>query len=153
MFKDFLSWFRLKPKLNNRNHKPPLISEGQIWWCHLGKNIGTEINGKTSGFNRPVIIYKKLSHFTFLVIPTTSQLTDNNGSFKTGSWFVKIKHQSKENLACLHQIRVIDYRRIQNFVTFLTRYDLDKICTGMNKLYFKNPHKINPPTGGDAGKS
>lgn len=94
MLKDFLSWFRLKPKIDNRDHKPPLVSEGQIWWCHLGENIGTEINGK------------------------------DNGSLKSGSWFVKIRHQDRENLACLHQVRVIDYRRIQNFVTFLTRHDL-----------------------------
>ena len=69
MFKDFLRWFKLKPKLDNRNHKPPLISEGQIWWCHLGENIGTEINGKGKSFTRPVIIFKKLSQFTFLAIP------------------------------------------------------------------------------------
>lgn len=30
-FKNFLGWFELKPKLDNRNHKPPLVEEGNLW--------------------------------------------------------------------------------------------------------------------------
>ena len=63
--KNFLEWFQLKPKLDNRNHKTPFVSQGQIWWCHLGENIGTEISGKSSQLTRPVIIFKKLSRHTF----------------------------------------------------------------------------------------
>jgi len=63
--KNFLVWFELKPKLNQNNHKPPLLQEREIWWCHLGENIGTEISGKSNNFTRPVVIYKKLSQHTF----------------------------------------------------------------------------------------
>jgi len=44
--KNFLNWFNLKSQLDQNNHKPPSVSEGQIWWCYLGENIGTEVSGK-----------------------------------------------------------------------------------------------------------
>jgi mRNA interferase MazF len=127
-FKKFLEWFSLKPKLDDRNHKPPLVSEGQIWWCHLGENIGTEISGKSQQFTRPVIICKKLSRYTFLVIPTSTQL-------KVGSWFVFFTHKKIEMVACLHQIRVIDYRRLQSLIGEMEGDDFGKIKNSFKHLY------------------
>jgi len=51
---------------------------GERW-----RNVGSEINGKSALFSRPVIIYKKLSHGFYFVIPTTTQK-------KEGSWFVRV---------------------------------------------------------------
>ena len=78
--KNFQDWFSLKPKLDNNNHKPPFVSERDIWWCHLGENIGTEISGKSKKFTRPVIIFKKLSHHTFFFFPAYTKI-------KSGSWY------------------------------------------------------------------
>lgn len=119
-FKNFLDWFQLKPKLDNLNHKAPFVSEGQIWWCHLGENIGTEISGKSDKFTRPAIIYKKISKYTFLVIPTSTKI-------KTGSWFVFFTHQNKERVACLHQVRVIDYKRLQTLIGKIDSEDFGKM--------------------------
>lgn len=127
-FKNFLDWFQLKPKLDKLGHKAPFVSEGQIFWCHLGENIGTEISGKSDRYTRPVIIAKKLSHHTFLVIPTSTKI-------KNGSWFVFFTHQNKERVACLHQIRVIDYKRLQTLVGKRDSKDFEKIKFGLKKLY------------------
>jgi len=135
--KNFLDWFKLKPKLDNRNHKPPFVKEGQIWWCHLGENIGTEISGKNEVFTRTVIIFKKLSHFTYLVVPTSTKLNYPDGRPKIGSWFVEITQKGVKNLAYLHQIRVIDYRRLENIKGFLDDTDFAKIEEGLLNLYFK----------------
>ncbi len=64
--KNFQDWFFLKPKLDTNNHKPPFVSERDLWWTHLGENIGTEISGKSNRYTRQVIIFKKLSPHTFL---------------------------------------------------------------------------------------
>jgi mRNA-degrading endonuclease toxin of MazEF toxin-antitoxin module len=130
IIKNFLDWFSLKPTLDNRNHKPPLVEEGNIWWCHLGKNIGTEINGKSVQFTRPVIIFKKISRFTFLVVPASTQI-------KTGSWFVFFNHKNIDMVACLHQIRVVDYRRLSNKKGKLNDEDFTKIIEGFNHFYAK----------------
>jgi hypothetical protein len=62
MLKRFSEWFWLKKKLHERQQTPPLVSEREIWWASVGENVGSEINGKSALFSRPVIIYKKLSH-------------------------------------------------------------------------------------------
>ena len=64
--KNFKDWSILKPKLDIKNHKPPLFKE--------------------KDFTRTVIIYTKLSKYTFLGIPTTTQLDDSNGKERDGSW-------------------------------------------------------------------
>lgn len=140
--KNFLNWFNLKPKLDKTNHQPPFVSEGQIWWCHLGENIGSEISGKGISYTRPAIIYKKLSHYTYLVIPTSTKI-------KIGSWFVPVKYKNVSSVACLHQIRTIDYRRIQNQIAFLSENDFILITKALQKLYFDKI--MNPSKEGDAG--
>jgi mRNA interferase MazF len=126
--KNFLDWFKLKPKLDSHNHKPPFVSEGQIFWCHLGENIGTEISGKSHLYTRPIIIAKKLSRHTFLIIPTSTQI-------KSGSWFSYFVHNKIEMVACLHQIRVIDYRRLQTLIGEIDSNDFKKIKQDLNNLY------------------
>ena len=64
--KRFAEWIVLKEKLHDKQHEAPFVSEGEIWWASVGENVGSEINGKSNLFSRPVIIYKKLSHnFSF----------------------------------------------------------------------------------------
>lgn len=50
------------------------IREGEIRWCRLGMNIGSETQGKGSYFERPVLILKKFSRDVFLGIPVTSKI-------------------------------------------------------------------------------
>lgn len=103
--KQFDTWNILKQKKDIQEHKPPFVSEMDIWWVHIGENIGYEISGKSKEFSRPVLVYKKLSQHMFLVIPLTS-------TNKKGSWYVHFYFQKQKSVACLHQIRTIDYRRM-----------------------------------------
>jgi hypothetical protein len=84
MLKRFSEWFGLKTKLHERHQTPPLVSEREIWWASVGENVGSEINGKSAPFSRTVIIYKKLSHGFYFVIPTTTQKKRGVGSFDRG---------------------------------------------------------------------
>jgi mRNA interferase MazF len=127
-FKNFTNWFTLKPKLDGNNHKPPLVNIGDIWWCHMGENIGTEISGKSGSFTRPCIILIKFSQYTFFVIPCSSKN-------KEGSWYVSFWHNSKAMIAVLSQARSVDYRRLQNKMGRLDDADMNNIKTKMKKLY------------------
>lgn len=126
--KRFAEWIGLKEKLHKKQHEAPHISEGEIWWASVGENVGSEINGKSDLFSRPVIIYKKLSHSFYFVIPTTSQE-------KAGSWFINFKQHGKVMTACLHQTRPIDYRRLSNKLGELDDKDFKHIKTGFKNLY------------------
>ncbi|MEK7175591.1 MAG: hypothetical protein AAB693_02185 [Patescibacteria group bacterium] len=72
MLKDFLKWIKIKGKLHDSNHQPPYFKEREIWWCSVGENVGTEMNGKNDYFRRSVLIVKKLDRYSFLAIPLTT---------------------------------------------------------------------------------
>jgi mRNA interferase MazF len=126
--KDFIKWFSLKPKLDSYIHKAPFVSEGDIWWASIGENVGSEIGGKSELFSRPVIIYKKLAHGFYFVIPTATKE-------KAGSWYVSFTHKEKVTVACLHQARSIDYRRLSTKLGTLSHEDLMTVKRGFDKLY------------------
>ncbi len=128
--KRFLEWIGLKEKLHDTDHRPPFVSEGDIWWTSLGENIGSEINGKSSLFSRPVIIFKKLSHGFYFVIPTTTQ-------DRRGTWYVQFQHKDKSVTACLHQARAIDHRRISSKLGTIDDQDLQRVKDAFNTLYLK----------------
>tara|TARA_Y100000310_G_C20488990_1_gene718212 strand:- start:141 stop:533 length:393 start_codon:yes stop_codon:yes gene_type:complete len=126
--KRFTQWIGLKEKLHQQQHEAPHVSEGDIWWASVGENVGSEINGKSDLFSRPVIICKKLAHGFFFVVPTTTQE-------KAGSWFVGFKQHGRDMTACLHQARSIDYRRLSNKLGALDDSDFERVRAGFKKLY------------------
>ena len=127
-----IGWHQQKSQLVVKNHKPPFFKEGEIWWCYLGENIGTEIIGKGSKFMRTVIIYKKLSAYTFLGIPTSTKI-------KEGQWYVNFTHRNTNMDAVLSQLVTLDYRRLDKSIGRLDQKKFDDIATGFANLYNKNP--------------
>lgn len=81
--KDFDGWNSFKkeleilesPLLDKKTGKY-LFKEGQIWFCSLGVNVGTEICGKNKDFERPVLIIRK-SKRHYICLPLTSQKPTN----------------------------------------------------------------------------
>jgi mRNA interferase MazF len=126
--KKFLEWIGLKEKLHSIAHAAPHVSEGEIWWASIGENIGTEINGKSLLFSRPVIIFRKLTHGFYFVIPVTTQI-------RRGTWYVEFNQRDKEMTACLHHARSIDYRRLSTRLGELDENDCSKIKDAFRKLY------------------
>lgn len=126
MFKRFSQWVALKAKLHNMSHKPPLVSERDLWWIIWGENIGSEMNGKSSLFSRPGLVLKKLSRGFYLVAPTTTQI-------KMGSWYVTIQHEERVVQVCLNQIRTIDYRRLSSR---LGRIDSNDFISVKNAFWY-----------------
>jgi mRNA interferase MazF len=126
--KRFFEWFGLKQRLHYIEHAPPLVSERDIWWASIGENVGSEINGKSALFSRPVIVLKKLSHGFYFVIPTTTQVRE-------GSWYVPFRQQGKDMLACLHQARAIDFRRLSSRLGKIDGDDFERVKDGFRKLY------------------
>lgn len=128
MFKRFLEWFDIKKSLHAKAVAPPYVNEGDIWWASIGENIGYEINGKSKLFSRPILIFKKLSRSIFFVIPLTSQI-------KQGTWFVAYRQSSIISVACLHQARSIDYRRLSTKLGRLDDTDFHRIKVRFLELY------------------
>lgn len=125
MEKNFDSWNDFKKSLD-KNHKPPFFNEGQIWWCSIGINIGYEVFGKHNLFNRPVIILKKFSHYTFLGLPMTSSIKDATSHFP-------ITFNEIQCSVLIQQARTLDSRRLGKKIGELSKDKLLEI-----KKAFKN---------------
>lgn len=48
-------WHNLKSNINALDTRPE-FHQRDIWFCHLGLNIGDEQNGSEEGYIRPVVI-------------------------------------------------------------------------------------------------
>jgi mRNA interferase MazF len=63
--KDFGSWNNLKIKIDSELEERRLFfKEGEVWWIHLGLNVGFEMNGKNKEFIRPVVVIKRYNRFS-----------------------------------------------------------------------------------------
>lgn len=120
MLKRFLEWIELKEKLNKKDYEPPFFKENEIWWCHVGENIGSEINGKSEIFTRPVFVFKKYDRYSFFGLPLSTK-------DKTGSWYAPVIFASKKQVIVLCQGRVFDYRRLMGKMGELDKTEVSDV--------------------------
>ena len=107
MKKDFDRWNKVKKAVNATDEDNRLyFHEGDIWWVHLGVNVGYEIDGKSSDFSRPVIILRKYNQYSFLALPLTTNAKPNKWRVPIGSV------ADRDAFAVLSQLRNIDSRRL-----------------------------------------
>lgn len=122
--------------------------EGDIWWCSLGLNIGSESYGKGDAFRRPVLVIKKLSSDLCVVLPLTSRR-------KIGSWFAPIMVLGEERWAMLYQIRTIHKKRFQHKMACLSGKELAQVKEKLETLLklSLNHHPASAGIEGIAPKS
>ena len=125
--KRFDEWIRIKEKIHYVK-SAPRISEGDIWWCGCGENVGIEINGKSGRFSRPVLVMKKLSEEGFMGIPLTSQE-------KSGTWYAKFVFLNKSQYAAICQARVMSASRLYNKIGQIPKTDLEIVKRAFLRLY------------------
>ena len=128
--KDFNGWIKIKKKLHYGG-KIRLIRNGEIWWCAIGENIGSEICGKGEIFARPVLILKKLGRFNFIGIPLTSKK-------HKGTWYVSFEFKGKTQTAVVSQAENISIYRLYNKIGEVPDSDLEMIRSGLVNLITKN---------------
>ena len=107
MQKDYKIWTPEKEKLNNNESIRPGFHEREVWYCHLGENIGFEQDGKGDFFLRPIIILRKFNNEIFWAIPLTSAIKKSPYYFT-----VSVGEEGRKSSAILSQIRLIDAKRL-----------------------------------------
>ncbi len=128
--KKYDDWSEKKKTLNNRSYIPPEVKIGDVYWFSFGLNIGKEIDGKSNNYTRPAVIYKIITRTSFLVIPLTTS------EYFYDSWHMEIiNHKQEKTLLCFNNIRVMDFRRMKNFLFSLKENDLSKAIDHFNKLF------------------
>lgn len=126
--KKFNQWFKLKIGLFGQDKSNIMFKQSDIWWCSLGMNLGEEIFGKGEKFSRPVLIFRKFTHNSFLGLPLTSQE-------KHGSWYVGITIHERKSWVILNQARILDKKRLTNRIGTLDDTDFKKVKQAFIKFY------------------
>lgn len=122
MAKDFDLWNEKKKALN-RDSEPLYYHEGEIWWVHLGVNVGFEIDGKAGNFARPVVVLRKYNKHSFLALPLTT-------SASRSAWKLPLGLVGgKQAFAVMSQLRNIDSRRLYQKIGSLTAEALRAVRT------------------------
>lgn len=146
--KRFLEWLPILEKIDGGTHIPPPFNEGEIWWCYIGENVGTEISGKGIKFSRPVLVLRKLDGISFLGVPLLSKN-------KTGPWYATISlDRNRKTAVFLAQIRYMDYRRIDNLLMIVEKSEFEEVQRRFLTLLAGNI--LRPPSEeerADVGKS
>lgn len=105
MKKNFQIWNNKKGTIDEKEARV-FFHEREIWFSHLGTNVGFEQDGKGDNFGRPVIIFRKFNNEVFWGIPLT---TRNKG----GRFYVNIDlGDSTQRMAILSQLRLLDAKRL-----------------------------------------
>ena len=120
--KDFDKWNKIKKEVDSKIENDRLFfADGDVWWVHLGLNVGFESNGKDEEFMRPVIVLKKHNKYSFLALPLTTASKTNKYRISVGII------DGKNAFANLSQIRNLDSKRLINKIGHLDMKIMRKI--------------------------
>lgn len=128
MMKQFLEWIKVKIKIDSQEYNPPLISEGDLFWCMMGENVGVEVGGKNELFTRPVIVLKKFGRLGFFGIPVTK-------TERKGSWYVSFVHKGIRETAMLSQGRLLSFKRLGKKMGALDDIDFRNVKEAYIRLF------------------
>lgn len=125
MENEFNDWNKFKINLQ-KSYKKVFFHEREIWFCALGKNIGSEEDGKNENFERPVLILRKFNNDIFLGFPLTSQE-------KEGVFYFELDYEIKSNII-LSQIRLLDQKRLMRKIRTIYKQEFKEIIKKFTDL-------------------
>lgn len=126
MEKDFWKWHGQKINIHHKKEQV-FFHEGEVWWCALGINVGSEEDGKNERFERPVLVYRKFNKEVFWALPMTTKE-------KKGMFYVQCIYENREFSIILSQIRLLDSKRLLRKVRTLSKMEFEEIDTVFQKF-------------------
>lgn len=125
--KHFDSWTKIKKEINDQSFDIK-FTPGEIYWCNVGVNVASEIDGKGESFSRPVIILGVFKQNLLFVLPLTS-------GHKEGNWHFHLKVNNKDSSICLHQAKTVSKNRLGERIEKLSVENLKVIKGAFAKFY------------------
>ena len=126
MEKDFKKWHVKKSRVD-KIEKRPFFHEREIWFCHLGANVGFEEDGKGEEFLRPAVVIRKFNKEICWVVPLTK--TDKNTKY-----YFRFSFDQEISVAILSQIRLLDARRFSHKIGGISEADFKTLKQKLKAL-------------------
>lgn len=125
--KNFDEWNEVKKSIQREKRKVYFRS-GEIRWCSLGVNIGSEIDGKGDSYTRPVFILHVIGRLLALVIPLTTKDKKVPG-------YYSFNFQGKIMTLCINHIKIISSKRLLRRKGKISKYKLAEIKKWVKDFY------------------
>lgn len=125
--KRFDEWNKNKKEINNIKQEA-LFTPGDIYWCEVGVNVGSEIDGKGERYTRPVLVVGVFKQNLLFVLPLTS-------THKQGKEYYHISVDNKEASVCLHQSKTISKNRCGKRIERISENKLKEIKKRFSDFY------------------
>lgn len=132
--KNFDVWNNLKKRVHNEKIEK-FFREGEIWWCHLGINLGFEQDGKGYNFERPVFIFKKFNQDIFLGFPLSSNI-------KSSKFYFDFNLNNIQYCVILSQLKLFDRRRLIRKIDVVSLEISEQISQKFQELISKRNHPL-----------
>jgi len=120
---EFDKWNEVKKQIDTKE-KILKFRERDIFFMHLGKNVGFEQDGKDKEFLRPVLVLKKFNARFFLGVLLTKQGKNNKYYFKL----------EENSYIVTSQIRTFDAKRLSYFSKRLGKTKYYELIEVLEKL-------------------
>ena len=143
--KQLLSWTRKKVEIieayifrDKKSQNLPYVSAGEIYYAHLGVNIGSEMDKE-----RPVLVFQTDDKFVrhsnmAVIIPITSNTTVRPYRILISPLDIEDNHDITESSILVQQIRSISKARLSQLRGKLSKSKLDQVALEVNKLLYKS---------------
>jgi mRNA interferase MazF len=129
MDKDFDRWNSKKKSLDARSERV-FCQIREVWWCYVGVNIGSEENGGTSSFRRPVVVIQKFNTEIFFGVVLT-------GNKRSGKYYFHLGLiNGVETSAILSQVRIVDRKRLADKLCTLDIVAFEKLKSALQRTLF-----------------
>ncbi len=123
--KDFDTWNNLKKNIDLIS-TTVFCNKRDVWWTSLGLNVGVEIDGKGTNFERPFLIIKKINKHSVLGIP----LLSNKPKFVNA---ISVIAGTKESFVVFNQIKVLSTKRLLRKIGTVSEDDFKRIIQGLQE--------------------
>jgi mRNA-degrading endonuclease toxin of MazEF toxin-antitoxin module len=100
---------------------------GDIWWSHVGVNLGSEICGKNQPYERPVLVLHAFTNTLLLIAPLTTKNKNTNNH-------VKIIFRKTTSFAMLEHVKTISTKRLSRRMGRLDKDIFRKVCVKYKEI-------------------
>ncbi|MEX2405038.1 MAG: type II toxin-antitoxin system PemK/MazF family toxin [Candidatus Paceibacterota bacterium] len=117
--KSFNKWNRKKKKIHYDKERP-FFDVREVWFAHLGANVGYEQDGSGGEFLRPVVVVKKFNNEIGWILPLTKTRKDNK-------YYFRVDFKAGESRVILSQIKLLDVKRLKYKAGYLSEEEFTEL--------------------------
>jgi mRNA interferase MazF len=115
MHKDFDAWNHHKKAINTGGVYV-FFHPRELWFAHLGVNVGFEQDGRGNEFLRPILIVRKFNNEVLWSLPLTRTSKPKNPYYASFNYVGSPEVETApllSSVAILSQLRLIDGKRLR----------------------------------------